>query len=116
MRIAVAGGTGLVGTHVVDVARSAGHEVVVLSAPPGVDLVTGAGLAGALEGVDAVIDVVNVNTLEADESVAFFEAATRNLLAAEAAASASVTTSRSRSSGSIARPRATTPASSPRSG
>jgi uncharacterized protein YbjT (DUF2867 family) len=80
MRIAVAGGTGAVGRHVVEVARERGHEVAVLARSQGVDLTTGAGLD--LAGVDAVIDVSSVQTLSAAESTRFFTAATRTLLAA----------------------------------
>jgi len=36
MRIAVAGGTGTVGAHVVDVLRERGHEPVVLTRATGV--------------------------------------------------------------------------------
>lgn len=84
MKIAVAGGTGAVGRHVVDVIRERGHEAVVLSRAEGVDLVTGAGLD--LAGVDAVIDVASTSTQSGDESRAFFGAVTRNLQAAELAA------------------------------
>jgi uncharacterized protein YbjT (DUF2867 family) len=83
MRIAVAGGTGEVGRHVVAVARERGHDVVVLARASGVDLVDGTRAAAALAAVEVVIDVTNMNTLEAAESVAFFEAVTRTLLAAE---------------------------------
>jgi uncharacterized protein YbjT (DUF2867 family) len=83
MRVAVAGGTGWAGKLVVERARERGHEVVVISRSAGVDLVSGAGLGDALRGVDVVIDVANVTTLSRKESVAFFEAETRNLLAAE---------------------------------
>ncbi|MET0779934.1 MAG: SDR family oxidoreductase [Microbacterium sp.] len=83
MRIAVAGGTGQVGAHVVAAARERGHDVVVLTRGNGVDLVAGTGAADALDGTDAVIDVASVTTLDAGESVAFFEATTRTLLAAE---------------------------------
>ncbi len=86
MRIAVAGGTGTVGTHVVDVVRTRGHDVVLLARSTGVDLLTGAGLADALAGVDTVIDVVNVSTQKEDEVRAFFGATTRTLLDAEKAA------------------------------
>jgi uncharacterized protein YbjT (DUF2867 family) len=50
MRIAVAGGTGLVGRYVVQAARAAGHQTVVISRSAGVDLRTGTGLAAALDG------------------------------------------------------------------
>lgn len=86
MKIAVAGGTGVVGTHVVEVARERGHEVVVLARSAGVDLTTGVGLPEALRNVDAAIDVSNVSTLKTEQSVAFFAGVTRNLLAAERAA------------------------------
>ncbi|CCQ16672.1 putative uncharacterized protein [Rhodococcus sp. AW25M09] len=83
MKLAVAGGTGTVGVHVVEVAREGRHDVVVLSRSAGVDLVSGTGLADAMAGVDAVIDVASTRTMSAKESTAFFSAVTRNLLAAE---------------------------------
>jgi len=83
MKIAVAGGTGTVGRHVVDIARRRGHGLVVLTRRTGVDLVSGAGLDGALAGVDAVLDVASITTLDAAGSIAFFEATTRALLRAE---------------------------------
>lgn len=86
MRIAVAGGSGQVGAHVVDVARERGHEAIVLTRGTGVDLVAGTGVAEALTGVDVVIDVASVTTLDADESIAFFSAITSTLLDAETAA------------------------------
>ncbi|AYG05197.1 SDR family oxidoreductase [Gryllotalpicola protaetiae] len=85
-RIAIAGGTGVVGAHVVDLARQAGHEAVVLARSTGIDLIAGDGLAAALDGVEVAIDVSSIGTLSAKASVAFFEKATRNLLSAEAGA------------------------------
>jgi uncharacterized protein YbjT (DUF2867 family) len=85
-KIAVAGGTGLVGAMVVEEVRLAGATPVVVSRSHGVDLTTGDGLAAALDGVDAVIDASNVTTMSGAASVAFFEAATSQLLAAGAAA------------------------------
>lgn len=82
MKIAVAGGTGMVGRHVVDVARERGHAVVVLARATGVDLTTGDGLESALAGIDAVVDVTSTATQDAQESRAFFDAVTRRLLAA----------------------------------
>nr|WP_304050847.1 NAD(P)H-binding protein [Jatrophihabitans endophyticus] len=78
----MAGGTGVVGRHVVDLVRAAGDEPVVLARSVGVDLASGAGLREALEGVDAVVDVANVTTVNRRRSVAYFEAATTNLLSA----------------------------------
>lgn len=72
MRIAVAGGTGLIGRHVVDHAERRGHDVVVLSRSRGVDVRTGDGLADALRGVEAVIDVTNPGTTEEGPTTAFF--------------------------------------------
>lgn len=83
MKIAVAGGTGMVGHHVVEVAHERGHETVVLSRSTGVDLLAGTGIAEALAGVDAVVDVASVQTQNADESREFFGTVTRHLLAAE---------------------------------
>jgi uncharacterized protein YbjT (DUF2867 family) len=85
MKVAVAGGTGVVGRHVVEVARERGHDVVVLSRGEGVDLTTGDGLAERLDGVDAVIDVTSVGTQRKEEAEAFFGGVTRNLQAAGAA-------------------------------
>ncbi|WP_109211974.1 MULTISPECIES: NAD(P)H-binding protein [Microbacterium] len=82
MRIAVAGGTGVVGHHVVESLRAEGHDAVVLSRGAGVDLTTGAGLDAALAGADAVVDTANVSTLSADAATRFFETATGNLVAA----------------------------------
>jgi uncharacterized protein YbjT (DUF2867 family) len=73
MRVAVAGGTGLVGRHVVEELKAAGHHPVVLARSTGVDLVTGAGLDGALAGVDAIVDVTNVTTTSGKKAVAFFD-------------------------------------------
>jgi uncharacterized protein YbjT (DUF2867 family) len=76
----------MVGRHVVDTVRSAGHEPVVLARSAGVDLVTGSGLAAALDGVARVIDVSNITTTRASVARAFFETTTAHLLAAGARA------------------------------
>ncbi|BCJ51587.1 hypothetical protein Asp14428_30620 [Actinoplanes sp. NBRC 14428] len=82
MRVAIAGGTGLTGRQVADVLGAAGHETVVLARGQGVDLVSGAGLDAALDGVDTTIDVSNVTTMKREVAVGFFERAGRNLVAA----------------------------------
>lgn len=83
MIIAVAGGTGWVGRLVVEAVRAAGDTPIVLARSTGVDLTTGKGLSEALSGASVVIDVSNVSTIRRKKSVAFFEAATTHLLAAE---------------------------------
>ncbi|MET4924290.1 NAD(P)H-binding protein [Streptomyces sp. PSRA5] len=80
MRVAVAGGTGLVGRYVVDELTAAGQEPVVLSRSHGVDLTTGAGLDAAMTGVETVIDVSNTTTTSAKKAVTFFDSVSRNLL------------------------------------
>jgi uncharacterized protein YbjT (DUF2867 family) len=72
MRIAVAGGSGLVGRHVVDAAQHQGHQVVVLSRSNGIDVRSGQALASALDGVAAVVDVTNPGSGERDGPMAFF--------------------------------------------
>lgn len=58
-KIAVAGATGRLGSHVVDVLTERGHQVVPMSRATGVDIITGDGLADALTGTDAIIDVAS---------------------------------------------------------
>ncbi|WEK12388.1 MAG: NAD(P)H-binding protein [Candidatus Microbacterium phytovorans] len=86
MRIAVIGGTGTVGREVVAAAHARGHDAVVLARSTGVDVLQPprAGLAAALAGADVAIDVASVGTMSAEESVAFFQQASRNLLTAAA--------------------------------
>ena len=83
MRVAVVGGTGTAGRHVVVALERAGHDPVVLARSRGVDVLTGEGLDAALEGVTAVVDAGNVETVRASRSVDFFRSTTRRLLDAE---------------------------------
>jgi uncharacterized protein YbjT (DUF2867 family) len=78
-RIAVAGATGRVGRHVVDVLEERGNDVVAISRSLGVDVVTGEGLAEALGGVETVIDAATQPASEQDAATAFFTTAARNL-------------------------------------
>jgi uncharacterized protein YbjT (DUF2867 family) len=83
MRVAVIGGTGLVGRHTVDALRAGGHDPVAVSRRSGVDITTGKGLDAALDGVETVVDVTNTNLTDRAEAEQFFAAGTENLLAAE---------------------------------
>jgi len=82
----VVGGTGLIGSKVVDRLRQRGHDVLPASPNSGVNTVTGEGLAHALAGAQVVVDVANSPSFEDKAVLRFFEASGRNLLAAEAAA------------------------------
>jgi uncharacterized protein YbjT (DUF2867 family) len=78
-KIAVAGATGRVGHHVVEVLKAQGHDVVPMSRSTGVDIITGDGLAAALPGVESIIDAASWPTPDQEEATAFFTTATRNL-------------------------------------
>ncbi|NNG36474.1 SDR family oxidoreductase [Nakamurella aerolata] len=86
MKVAVAGGTGMVGTAVVANLRATGVEPVILSRSAGVDLVSGSGLDELLAGVTAVIDVTSSPDRDAGHLVAFFSSVAQQLQRAAAAA------------------------------
>jgi uncharacterized protein YbjT (DUF2867 family) len=86
MKIVVIGGSGLIGTKLVNNLRQHDHEVVAASLSSGVNILTGEGLAEALTGAQVVVDVANSPSFEDKAALEFFETAGRNLLAAEAAA------------------------------
>jgi uncharacterized protein YbjT (DUF2867 family) len=86
MKIVVIGGTGLIGTKLVNKLRERGHEALAASPSSGVNTVTGEGLASALAGAQVVVDVANAPNWEDNAVLAFFETSGRNLLAAEAVA------------------------------
>ncbi|OZI18621.1 NmrA family transcriptional regulator [Bordetella genomosp. 9] len=84
MKIVVIGASGLIGSNVVKRLRLQGHEVGAASLSTGVNLLTGAGIAAAIQGADTVVDVSNSPSFEDQAVMAFFQTAGRNLLAAEA--------------------------------
>ena len=86
MKIVVIGGSGRIGSKVVENLRQHGHEVVAASPSSGVNTITGEGLADALAGADVVVDVANAPSWEDKAVLEFFETSGRNLLAAEAKA------------------------------
>ena len=86
MKIIVIGGTGLIGSKLVNKLREQGRQVVAASPNSGVNSVTGEGLAEALTGASVVVDVSNSPEWEDSAVLKFFETSTRNLLAYEAAA------------------------------
>jgi uncharacterized protein YbjT (DUF2867 family) len=86
MKIVVIGGSGLIGTKLVDILQRKGHEVVAASPKSGVNTITREGLAAALSGAQVVVDVANSPSFEDKAVLEFFETSGRNLLAAAAAA------------------------------
>src|SRR6516162_8160586 len=86
MKIVVIGGTGLIGSKLVNKLRQHGHEAVAAAPNTGVNTLTGEGLADALKGASVVVDVSNSPDWDDAAVLKFFETSTRNLLTHEAAA------------------------------
>jgi uncharacterized protein YbjT (DUF2867 family) len=86
MRIVVIGGTGLIGSKLVNKLREQGHEAVAAAPNTGVNTLTGEGLAEVLKGASVVVDVSNSPSWDDAAVMNFFETSTRNLLTYEAAA------------------------------
>ena len=83
MKIVVIGGTGLIGTKVVNQLRRKGHQVIAASPNTGINTITGEGLAEAMKDTDTVIDLANSPSFEDNAVMEFFQTAGRNLLGAE---------------------------------
>lgn len=83
MRIVIIGGTGLIGSQVVQNLRARGHEAVPASPNTGVNTITGEGLDAALSGAQVVVDVANSPSFEDAAVLKFFQTSGRNLLKAE---------------------------------
>ncbi|NID14932.1 SDR family oxidoreductase [Luteibacter yeojuensis] len=83
MKILVIGGTGLIGSKVVQRLRDMHHEAIAASPQSGVNTITGEGLDAAMTGVDTVIDLANSPVFVGPDVLAFFETAGRNIFAAE---------------------------------
>ncbi len=86
MKIVVIGGTGLIGSKVVEMLRQKRHEAIAATPNTGVNTITGEGLKEAMAGAQVVIDLANSPSFEDKAVMEFFETSGRNLLSAEAAA------------------------------
>jgi uncharacterized protein YbjT (DUF2867 family) len=86
MKIVVIGGTGLIGSKLVERLRKAGHEPLAASLDTGVNTLTAEGLSEALDGAHVVVDVSNAPGADDDAVLDFFQRSSRNILAAEVAA------------------------------
>lgn len=78
-KIAVVGATGRAGRHVVAALEAAGHDPVRISRANGVDVITGKGLADALQGVEVIVDVATGPSPEENAATEFFTTAAQNL-------------------------------------
>ena len=86
MKIVVIGGTGLIGSKVVEKLRAHGHEAIAAAPSTGVNTLTGEGLADVLKNASVLVDVSNSPSFEEKAVMEFFQTAGRNLLKAGAAA------------------------------
>ena len=86
MKIVVIGGSGLIGSKVVQKLGAQGHQAVAASPNSGVNTLTGEGLAEVLKGAQVVVDVSNSPSFEDKAVMEFFKTSTGNLLKYEAAA------------------------------
>jgi uncharacterized protein YbjT (DUF2867 family) len=83
MKIVVIGGTGLIGSKVIQNLRERGHDAVAADLNTGVNTITGEGLDAALADAQVVVDVTNSPSLEDAAVLEFFQTSGRNLLKAE---------------------------------
>jgi uncharacterized protein YbjT (DUF2867 family) len=83
MKFVIIGGSGLIGSKVCKNLQDLGHEVISASPSSGINVISGEGLADALKGADAVVDVANSPSFEDHAALHFFETAGHNLFAAE---------------------------------
>jgi len=86
MKILVIGGTGLIGSKVIEKLSREGHEAIAAAPSTGVNTITGEGVKEAVAGAQVVVDLANAPSFEDKAVLEFFETAGRNLLAAETAA------------------------------
>lgn len=85
MRIAVVGGTGFIGSRLVEKLKSAGHAVSAHGRNNGLDLLTGEGLPEAVRGCDVVVNTIDAPSFDA-AAIPFFRTTTQNLVDAAARA------------------------------
>jgi uncharacterized protein YbjT (DUF2867 family) len=86
MKVVVIGGTGLIGSKLVNVLRERGHETIPAAPNTGVNTLTGEGLTEVLKDASTVVDVSNAPSWEDTAVLNFFTTSTRNLLTYEEAA------------------------------
>lgn len=83
MKIVVIGGTGLIGSNLVNQLTRQGHNVIPASPASGVNTITGEGLQQVLKNTDVVVDVSNSPSFKDQAVLDFFKTSTINLIEAE---------------------------------
>ena len=84
MKIVVIGGSGLIGSRLVDKLSRLDHTVISVSRQSGINTITREGLNEVMEDAEVVVDVINARSMEGRAVLDFFTRSTINLLTAEA--------------------------------
>src|SRR5690606_13026846 len=82
MKVVVIGGTGLIGSKVVEKLNARGHDARPAAPQTGCNTITNEGVAEALAGAEVLIDVSNSPSFADDDVMSFFVTSTTNLVAA----------------------------------
>lgn len=82
MKVVVIGGTGLIGSKVVEKLKAHGHDAVPAALQTGCNTITNEGVDEALVGADVVIDVSNSPSFADEDVMNFFTTSTTNLIGA----------------------------------
>jgi uncharacterized protein YbjT (DUF2867 family) len=86
MKVVVIGGTGLIGSKLVEQLNAHGHDASPASLQTGCNTVTNKGVDEAVSGAEVLIDVSNSPSFADDDVMEFFTTSTTNLIAAAKAA------------------------------
>ena len=82
MKIVIIGGSGLIGSKLLNRLHQLAHTVISASPDSGVNTITGEGLSEVLKDADVVVDVSNSPSFEDKAVMDFFQRSTMNLLTA----------------------------------
>ncbi|MCA5893594.1 SDR family oxidoreductase [Isoptericola sp. NEAU-Y5] len=82
MKVVVIGGTGLIGSKVVEKLNAHGHDASPAAPQTGCNTITNEGVTEAVAGAEVLIDVSNSPSFADDDVMNFFVTSTNNLIAA----------------------------------
>jgi uncharacterized protein YbjT (DUF2867 family) len=86
MKVVVIGGTGLIGSKLVEKLNAEGHDATPAALQTGLNTLTNEGVDEAVAGAEVLVDVSNSPSFADDDVMHFFMTSTKNLLAAAVAA------------------------------